>query len=217
MSPAPPSNRSNAGTKGVARAYREAQIVEEACRSFGEGGFIGTSVDDIAKAAGISKALIYNYFGSKEGLFSACLVHAGSLLAADMERTAASGAVGLQRAVVTLEGVFTVLESRPWLWQLFFDPTVPGTPEIDEAIARYTRRITLLAEDGVGELMELSGNDDPLDRAAMVAVWSSVFNSLVTWSISHPEESPEQMTQRCARLFAGLAPGLQPRRPTPHS
>lgn len=36
---------------------------------FVEQGFVDTSMDDIAKQVGISKPLIYNYFGSKEGLF----------------------------------------------------------------------------------------------------------------------------------------------------
>src|SRR5690349_23578706 len=89
--------RPNAGTKGVARADREAQILEVACRAFGEAGFAGTSVADVAEAAGISKPLIYNYFGSKEGLYAACLQHAAGVLTAEIERTAQSGTVGLTR------------------------------------------------------------------------------------------------------------------------
>jgi hypothetical protein len=49
------SKRANAGTKGVARPEREAQILAAACRTFGERGYAATSVADVADAAGISK------------------------------------------------------------------------------------------------------------------------------------------------------------------
>src|SRR4051794_26466639 len=61
------ARRPNAGTKGVPRAEREAQIVTAATEVFGAQGFAATSVADVAARAGISKPLIYQYFGSKEG------------------------------------------------------------------------------------------------------------------------------------------------------
>src|SRR5215216_1569347 len=105
--------RPNAGTKGVARADREAQIVQAGCRTFGDAGYAATSVADVAEAAGISKPLIYNYFGSKEGLYAACLRHAAEILTGEIERTAASGTVGLARAIVTLDGMFWTLAPQP--------------------------------------------------------------------------------------------------------
>jgi len=193
--------RPNAGTKGVARPEREAQIVEAGCRAFGERGYAGTSVADVAEAAGISKPLIYSYFGSKDGLHSACLRHAASLLATEIERTADTGTVGVARAAVTLDGMFRLLEPRPWLWRLVFDPTAPADSEARAELDDYERRITELGREGVTELMHLAGNDDPTDVAAMHAVWESVFRTLVTWWLDHPGESPEEMTLRCLRLF----------------
>src|SRR5882757_3371303 len=128
------STRPNAGTKGVARADREQQIIEVACRVFGHSGFASTSVADIAEAAGISKPLIYNYFGSKEGLYAVCIRHAAQTLTAEIERTAASGTVGLARAVVTLDGMFRALAPHPWIWHLVFDPTAHREGEIADTL-----------------------------------------------------------------------------------
>ncbi|MFT4286691.1 TetR/AcrR family transcriptional regulator [Nocardioides sp.] len=205
--------RPNAGTKGVPRADREEQIVLAASEIFGSLGFAATSMAAVAEAAGISKPLIYNYFGSKEGLFTACLRGAGETLAAELERVAAGDAVGLERALLTLDGLFVLLEPRPWLWRLFFDPTVPRSEEgIAAELRSYTGRITRLAEEGVGELMSLAGNADPLDVSAMTAVWLSIVDALVTWWLDHPGETPTEMSARCVRLFtAALAsdlPGL---------
>lgn len=192
------------GTKGVARADREDQIVDVAGQVFGERGYARASVGEVAERAGISKPLIYNYFGSKDGLFTACLRCAGDVLAGEIERTAATGAVGLARALVTLDGVFRVLRPRPWAWKLLNDSTIPSTPEIDAILDGYRRRVDAMAADGVAELMRLAGNDDPQDTSAMTAMWTSVFDALVAWWLAHPEVTPDAMSERCARLFRAV-------------
>lgn len=45
------------------------RIVDAALKSFGENGFKKTSVSDIAKAADISKAMVFHYFGTKKDLY----------------------------------------------------------------------------------------------------------------------------------------------------
>src|SRR5919107_1922246 len=61
------------GTKGVPRAEREEQIRTEAIAEFADRGYAAASMVDTARRAGISKPLIYQYFGSKDGLYLACL------------------------------------------------------------------------------------------------------------------------------------------------
>ena len=73
--------RSNAGTKGVPRLEREDQILTVASGVFATEGFAATNIQVVAQAAGISKPLIYNYFGSKDGLFLACIERAGQIVA----------------------------------------------------------------------------------------------------------------------------------------
>ncbi len=199
-----------AGTKGVARAEREAQIVEAACRAFGEHGYAATSVADVAAAAGISKPLIYQYFGSKDGLYVVALRAAAAVLVEEIERTASLGAVGLERAVVTLDGMFRVLADRPWLWRLVFDATAPREGEVAEVLAEHEERLVVLGSDGVGDLLALTGNADPDDLSALRAVWENTFRTLVGWWLDHPEVTPEAMTARCRRLFAVVLSGSVP-------
>jgi TetR/AcrR family transcriptional regulator len=49
----------------------QAQILAAALPIFAEKGFRGSSVSEIAKAAGVTKSLIHHHFGSKEGLWKA--------------------------------------------------------------------------------------------------------------------------------------------------
>jgi AcrR family transcriptional regulator len=50
------------------------KIMEAATELFAQQGFHGTSISAIAKAAGVSKGLMYNYFDSKENLLDAILL-----------------------------------------------------------------------------------------------------------------------------------------------
>lgn len=192
------------GTKGVARAEREAQILAVAGEVFAERGAALASVAEIAERAGISKPLIYSYFGSREGLLSACLTHAAEVIATEIERSAGLGEVGLARALVTLDGMFGVLAEQPWTWRLVNDPTLGSVSEAAAVLAPYRHKVEALAVEGVGELMRLAGDGDEDDLSALVAVWSSVFDSLVTWWLDHPGETPEAMSRRCLRLFSAV-------------
>lgn len=58
------------------RAERETQMLEVAERVFGARGFQATTMDEIAEQVGVTKPLIYDYFGSKEGLLAATIERA---------------------------------------------------------------------------------------------------------------------------------------------
>ena len=62
------------------RAQREEQILRVAEEVFAERGFQATTMEDIAERVGVTKPLIYEYFGSKEGLLSACITSARTQL-----------------------------------------------------------------------------------------------------------------------------------------
>lgn len=83
------------------RAQREEQILTVAEQVFAERGYQATTMEDIAEQVGVTKPLIYEYFGSKEGLLAACINRARTQL---REATEASwAAVGPD---ASLEEVF---------------------------------------------------------------------------------------------------------------
>ena len=197
-------SRPNAGTKGVPRLDRENQILAVASAEFGELGYAGASIARIADRAGISKPLIYSYFDSKEGLFLAAVERAGAVIADEIERIALGDSEGFARALETLQGIFTILQPQPYIWKLFFDESAPRTGPIAAAIGGYRERITKTADQGVTVLMHQQGVTSRLDISAMTAVWLSVVDALVNWWLEHPDQTPEQMTARCARLIEAL-------------
>jgi AcrR family transcriptional regulator len=55
------------------RPERERQMLDIAEEVFAEQGYRTASMDDIAERVGVSKPMLYEYFGSKDGLLSACV------------------------------------------------------------------------------------------------------------------------------------------------
>lgn len=49
------------------------RIINAATRLFAEKGYAGTSTAEIVSAAGVTKPMVYYYFGDKEGLFRAVM------------------------------------------------------------------------------------------------------------------------------------------------
>lgn len=48
---------------------KQKAIVDAALAAFGTGGYKKTAINDIAVAAGVSKALVFHYFGTKKALY----------------------------------------------------------------------------------------------------------------------------------------------------
>lgn len=60
----------------VPRAEREQQIVGHAAAVFARRGFEAASMEEIARASGVDRALVYQYFGGKRELYEACYQNA---------------------------------------------------------------------------------------------------------------------------------------------
>ena len=62
--------RARRGRIRMTRAERREQLIEVARGLFAERGLEGTSVEEIAAHAGVSKPVVYEHFGGKEGLYA---------------------------------------------------------------------------------------------------------------------------------------------------
>jgi len=144
---------------------RPEEILEAAKHVFGESGYAGTKLEDVARRAGVSKGTLYLYFDSKEALFRemvrakvvAALAHAeetvrtfdGSsrellvILISSMYRRLRDEGMARVGRVVQAE-----LPSFPELAQFYFE----------EVILRARRLVSRVLERGVesGEFREVS-------------------------------------------------------------
>lgn len=57
-------------TQSQRRQETQQRILDSACRLFGEKGYSGTALDEIARHAGVTEGPVYHYFRNKKQLFS---------------------------------------------------------------------------------------------------------------------------------------------------
>ena len=192
------------GTKGVPRPEREKQILSVAVDEFAARGYAAASMVSIAARAGISKPLIYQYFGSKDGLYLTCLHGVAGDLLGRLESAEHDVDDSVASRIHALRAVFEALEPQPIAWRLLYDTSLPATGPIADAAADYRIRTRRLAAAGSQRFLHARGIDNALDASALTAVWMGIVDSAVTWWLAHPAESAADMTARCARLIAAV-------------
>src|SRR5579875_1667097 len=76
-----PVERPRPVRRRLARADRRTQLLDVADELFSARGIQATSMEDIAEQAGVTKPVVYDHFGSKDGLLAAIITRAGNQLA----------------------------------------------------------------------------------------------------------------------------------------
>ncbi|MGI8779957.1 MAG: TetR/AcrR family transcriptional regulator [Solirubrobacteraceae bacterium] len=124
------------------RAERELQTLDAARMLFAERGFAAVTMDEIAAAVGVTKPLIYTYFGNKEELYLACMEPAAEALvetvAAAVEATETPA--GALRAGV--HAFFIFVDADRSAWRVLFDETLPAGAEPARRAAEQRERLT---------------------------------------------------------------------------
>lgn len=124
------------------REKTKARILSTALELFAHKGFKGTTISDIAKAAGISKGLAYNYFSSKQDLMKSVL----NLLVVEIEQLfGATQNISdpYEKLKVIIESTFDSLEKDETFWRLYVSFILQ--PEVKEEADLIT---SSLLDDG---------------------------------------------------------------------
>jgi AcrR family transcriptional regulator len=184
------------------RAVREAQMVAAAERLFSERGYHGVSMDQIASASGITKPMLYDYFGSKEGLFLACMERARGRLfeAIGSAVRAAEGTEAALRAGV--EAFLTVANEQRATWPVLFGE---GGRFNQAATAIRAEQAGLIAQL-LRELPDLRGDPDPEQLDALAHSFVGAAEAIAFWAVDHPDVPFERVADH---LMGVLAPAVR--------
>lgn len=195
-----------AGRPKVPRAVRERQMLAVAERAFAEQGFHAASVDAIAAGAGISKPMVYAYFGSKEGLFRGCMELARARLFDAINAGADAGAAPDEQLWLGVLAFFSFVEDQRDSAIILFGeaahgPFVEESARIRHDIARLVSQLLFEAASAEGD--EPSGLEftEPLAHALIGAG-----ESLAGWWREHPEH-PKEAVARLLMNFAWMGFG----------
>ena len=184
----------------VPRAVRERQIVDLAEQLFAERGYAGSSMDELCRRAGVTKPVVYDLFGSKDGLFRACLE--GSAAALGEAITAAVRAAPDAEGKLRAGGLafLRFADDHRVAWEVLF---ATGEARFaGEAEAIRHRQAALLRE----LLAESAGPGfDAEQLDAFAHAINGAYEALGHWAAEHPEVPLETLADWLVSL---LAPGL---------
>ena len=178
---------------------RRAAILDSALAVFAERGYHASSIDDIAREGGVSKALIYEHFASKQGLYAELLEHhAGELFERLAAAIAAAGSGAVERLAVGLDAFFAFVEDHRVAWRMLFreatDPEVAVL--LDRIVAQVTALVAaLIAEDPGARAagQDEAARDRGIQMLARMLVGS--VQSLANWWADHQEVSRERIVE----------------------
>ncbi len=194
------------------RPYDLDGLTNVALRVFAERGFDGATMDDVAAAAGITKAAIYHHVAGKEALLARGLERALDALFATLEETERVKGRAIERLRHLVQRVAEVaLEVLPELTVLV---RVRGnSPTERRAIARrraFDRAATALVREAQSD-----GDVDPeMDASLAVRLIFGTCNSLVEW---YRPGGPLPASTVAAALVRLTFDGLTARAPTAYN
>ncbi|WP_200946651.1 TetR/AcrR family transcriptional regulator [Janibacter sp. Soil728] len=191
---------SDIGTKGVARADRRRQLVGEAVEALGREGYARSSMADVARRAGVSKAMVHNVFGSKADLALACLEEVGPGLIASIAAAQTASDPG-QRAQETFTAIFSAMADHRHAWALINDETLPEGSAAAARAMELRVQLRRMGTVGTRDVLSGAGLTDPLDHDLLDRLWESIVATAVTWWEDHEDHSAQDMAARLARLL----------------
>jgi AcrR family transcriptional regulator len=172
---------------------RRALLLERATQLFGEHGYDGLSMAQLAREAKISKALLYHYFPSKRRLFEAALAAGAAELRErtqpDPERPPA------EQLAATLDAFLGWVQERPGAYAKMLESA--GAREVRETMAQVRAETAARILSGLG-----ADGERPATRAAVFG-WLGFLDAAILDWIAHGDMTREELHGMLLGSFAG--------------
>jgi AcrR family transcriptional regulator len=154
-------------------------LTDVALRVFAERGYDGASMDDVARAAGITKASIYHHVSGKEALLERGLGRALDALFAILEEAAAREGRARRRLSYIVRRVAEVtLRLLPELTVLF---RIHGSSKTERDAVERRRQFDRLVSELIAEAQRDGDLRDDLDPRLVSRLIFGMSNSVVEW------------------------------------
>lgn len=182
---------------------------------FAERGYAEVTMDEIAAAVGVTKPLLYNYFGNKERLYIACMEQAGDSLV----RTVGDAIGGTDSPGDALgagvRAFFAFLDSDRAAWAVLFDETLPGSGEVADRVAAYRGQIVeLVSRSLIAQVPAARRRAAKVEIEALSAALLGAAEELARWWLRTEAISAGEAAEL---LISTVEPGIRARSRAAHS
>lgn len=177
-------------------------ILEAALRTFAANGYDGAAMDEIASAAGISKAVVYDHVASKRDLYTQLVFAIRDEIEQTVEAALRSpGVTGEERVQAAVDAIYRYVEEHPEASRLLV-LELQGT-SVSTSGRELEDRIT-------DHLTSLLGSDPKVfdghpDRARQLVILAEIFKGtvlgLTSWWYRTPEASRADLVERTVEVM----------------
>lgn len=120
---------------------RRRQLLDTALDAFAAEGFHATSMNDVAEAAGVTKPVLYQHFGSKRQLYLELLEDVGTRLGDRIAAATAAAESPHQQVESGFAAYFRFVHEHPSAYQLLFGGGTRRDPEFSDAVHRVEEHL----------------------------------------------------------------------------
>jgi AcrR family transcriptional regulator len=191
------------------------QTLRVAHELFAERGFADVTMDEIAGAVGVTKPLLYNYFGNKERLYIACMEQAGDSLTATVGEAIAGTDSPGDALGAGVRAFFAFLDSDRAAWAVLFDETLPSSGEVAEKVSSYRDGIVALVSHSlIAQVPEARRGAARVEIEALSAALLGAAEELARWWLRTEAISAAEAAEL---LISTVEPGIRARSQIDHS
>lgn len=185
----------------LSAAERRKELLDAAVDVFARDGYHRASLEDIAGAAGVSKALIYEHFSSKRELHDELvLAYAGEIFECLQASAGTPGLPGQERLRRGVEAFLGFVEDHREAWRALFRDA--ADPEVSDQISVVQSQATLV----IATLIRADAEGRPRDRVdpgyqeQVFAIYAQVLAGglqlLANWWYDHQEVTRAEVVDR---------------------
>jgi AcrR family transcriptional regulator len=156
-------------------------------------------MDEVAAAVGVTKPLLYNYFGNKDRLFLECMKPAGDALMEAVVSAVQDARTPAEALRGGIHAFFGFLDSDRDAWRVLYDATLPAGGEIGIHVGEYRDRLERLVTAALLERTQERASE-PLSVAILGAA-----EALGRWWLRTEAMPAEKAAELLIRTFE---PGL---------
>jgi AcrR family transcriptional regulator len=190
-----------APTTRLPAARRRKQLLAVALEVFAERGFHPTSMNDLAEAAGVTKPVLYQHFGSKRELYLELLDDVGSRLRDSIGKATSEAATPREQVERGFGAYFRFVAEHQAAFQVLFG----GGSRRDEEFAAHARRVEDAVADAIAVLIDVPGLDDDTRRLLAHGIVGLAEGTSRHWLLDGKAGDPDALAARVAELaWAGL-------------
>lgn len=181
---------------------KKQSIYLAAAKLFGKKGFEGTSLDEVARKAGVAKGTIFYHFQSKEELFSALIQEGIEQLSRGIE-TIANKDISIEKKLgLIIEFHFSFFKEHRDMCLMILGQIGNFQKRGQKSIELIRGRYLTAMEEIIKEAKIKDVIDKKLETESLIiALFSLLAVTGVDWAIFHPKLPEEKMAETIKSLL----------------